>query len=152
MKQSYLTILFAIFTFLLGGYTQADTSQDTRYQPTISEKIQHWISTKEGKKTVKPYHQAVHQNGETNCALCHTSNTPTLPPKDKNCLACHGSPEQIAALTERNKNSDHYIEPNPHNSVHYGTDLSCTACHKEHQKSVIYCNNCHKFSYPDMKE
>ncbi|MBS5218444.1 MAG: cytochrome c3 family protein, partial [Sutterella wadsworthensis] len=29
----------------------------------------------------------------------------------------------------------------------YGSGLSCTACHREHSQSKVYCNECHEFSY-----
>ncbi len=33
----------------------------------------------------------------------------------------------------------------PHTSPHYGTELDCTLCHKQHAKNENYCNQCHKF-------
>lgn len=100
---------------------------------------------------VKPYHHSLEATGrDTSCQLCHGSRTPVAAPNDKSCLNCHGSRDQIAELTQPNQH-DKNAEPNPHDSMHYGKDVPCTACHNEHKPSVIYCNNCHLFKYPDMK-
>lgn len=91
--------------------------------------------------TVKPYHKAL-----TDCAACHTkenavAGNPFVVPSDKACLACHGSYKDLAKKTEN------LSEPNPHASHHYGEGIACTACHKEHEPSKAYCNECHEFSY-----
>lgn len=62
-------------------------------------------------------------------------------PSDKTCMGCHGD---YKAMAEKTKNLP---EPNPHWSNHYGSGLSCTACHREHSQSKVYCNECHEFSY-----
>ena len=62
-------------------------------------------------------------------------------PDDKQCMSCHGTYEALA------KKTDKLDEPNPHRSHHYGTGISCTACHKEHSKPADYCNECHEFKY-----
>jgi cytochrome c oxidase cbb3-type subunit 3 len=33
--------------------------------------------------------------------------------------------------------------PNPHTSPHYGTELDCNLCHRQHAKSENYCAQCH---------
>ncbi|EFV40789.1 flavocytochrome c heme subunit [Hafnia paralvei ATCC 29927] len=99
----------------------------------------------------KPYHQTLEAMGKDNsCQLCHGTKTPVSSPNDSNCLNCHGSRDQVAALTLPDP-KDKNAEPNPHNSIHYGKDASCTMCHNEHKPSEIYCNNCHLFKYPNMK-
>ena len=92
-----------------------------------------------GKLPVKSYHQKVHQNGN-NCELCHGVKEPVAPPDTRNCSNCHGTPEDVAKRTEK-------LEPNPHNPPHWGTELPCDTCHKEHGKSKFYCKNCHHFDY-----
>ena len=82
--------------------------------------------------TVKPYHKAL-----TDCV----AGNPFVVPSDKACLACHGSYKDLAKKTEN------LPEPNPHASHHYGEGIACTACHKEHAPSKVYCNECHEFSY-----
>ena len=92
-----------------------------------------------GKVPVKSYHQKVHQNG-TNCQLCHTVAEPVTAPDTRSCSNCHGTPEDVAKRTEK-------LEPNPHNSPHWETELPCDTCHKEHGQSEFYCKNCHHFDY-----
>ncbi|WP_000000750.1 cytochrome c3 family protein, partial [Escherichia albertii] len=101
--------------------------------------------------TTKPYHHSLEATGrDTSCQLCHGASKPVAAPDDKSCLSCHGTRDQIAALTQPDP-KDKDAEPNPHDSMHYGKDVPCTACHNEHKPSVIYCNSCHLFKYPDMK-
>ncbi|WP_462327601.1 cytochrome c3 family protein [Desulfobaculum sp.] len=114
------------------------------HEPGAAERMQLWIDTKLGRKTVKDYHRKVHQNG-TNCELCHGANNPSTAPDDRNCLKCHGTREQVAQLTAK-------LDHNPHNSPHYGTDAPCTTCHKEHEESTVYCNTCHPFHYENFKK
>ncbi len=92
-----------------------------------------------GKVPVKSYHQKVHQNG-TNCQLCHGVMDPVTAPDTRNCANCHGTPEDVAKRSAK-------LEPNPHDSPHWETELPCDACHKEHSKSVSYCQNCHQFDH-----
>ncbi len=94
--------------------------------------------------TLKPHHQALRD-----CALCHKAENALagnafVVPSDEACLGCHGS---YAALARKTAALD---EPNPHASAHYGEGLSCTACHREHRASRVYCTECHEFKY-DIK-
>ena len=87
-----------------------------------------------------------HEKVLRDCSICHTqenavAGNPFVVPDDKQCTTCHGSYEALAEKTEN------LGEPNPHQSHHYGTGLSCTACHKEHSKPTAYCNECHQFKY-----
>lgn len=87
-----------------------------------------------------------HEKVIKDCSICHTqenavAGNPFVVPDDKQCMTCHGSYESLAKKTEKLE------EPNPHKSHHYGTGISCTACHKEHSKPVAYCNECHEFKY-----
>lgn len=103
-------------------------------------------------KTVKPHHQDVLQgsNGKADCSVCHDTSKKITTPSETACLSCHGTKQDLVDLTKR-KTKDHSVEPNPHESLHYGTDLSCTYCHSEHKESKVYCNNCHEFDYKKMK-
>jgi hypothetical protein len=79
------------------------------------------------------------------CELCHNGQNPTAPADDANCIRCHGSASDMAKLTEeRAKEND---LPNPHLTKHFGEDVPCTTCHKEHKKSELLCANCHKYTY-----
>ena len=55
------------------------------------------------------------------------------------CLKCHINGQKVAALTDT-------LDPNPHDSIHYGQDLDCDLCHHIHKKSEIFCNQCHDFT------
>lgn len=90
--------------------------------------------------------QPHHKNVLTDCAICHTQENAVggnafVIPADKTCIGCHGGYDVLA------KKTANLSEPNPHASHHYGKNISCTACHKEHQKPAAYCNECHGFNY-----
>lgn len=71
------------------------------------------------------------------CAMCHgDANPPTKRAPISACMQCHESYERVAALTAD-------VVPNPHQS-HQG-EVRCTLCHKSHEPSVLYCNECHQF-------
>ncbi|AJY71932.1 Mcc [Geobacter sulfurreducens] len=73
------------------------------------------------------------------CSGCHGAGFPAIGDTVENdkCLACHGSYDKLAETTKPKT----AYEPNPHRS-HLG-DIACTACHYGHQKSVLYCKDCH---------
>lgn len=102
---------------------------------------------------VKDYHKEVMtgDNGKVECAACHGDAKRKTIPDAAACEACHGTPADVAEMTKRADPHDIKVEPNPHDSLHYGTDLPCTYCHMEHKESKVYCNQCHEFTYPDMK-
>ncbi|MFZ7110919.1 MAG: cytochrome c3 family protein [Desulfatiglandales bacterium] len=58
----------------------------------------------------------------------------------KKCLECHGPLRNVAEMTAA-------IEPNPHDSPHYGSELDCDLCHHQHKKSENFCNECHSFEF-----
>lgn len=94
-----------------------------------------------GVPSVKPYHESI-----KDCAACHTQENAVagnafVIPNDETCQGCHGSYADLAKQTAK------LPEPNPHASHHYGEGIACTACHKEHEPSKVYCNECHEFSY-----
>lgn len=91
--------------------------------------------------TLKPHHQLI-----KDCGTCHTAENAVagnafVVPNDGTCISCHGSYADLA------KKTNELDEPNPHKSHHYGEGIACTACHKEHQPSKVYCNECHEFKY-----
>jgi len=143
-----ILILFVIGVFLTPSMLRAQ--EDVEKEKTVAGETldQHKVRQVTinlidnkifGKLPVKSYHQKVHQNG-TNCELCHGVKEPTAPPDTRNCSNCHGTPEDVAKRTAK-------LEPNPHNSPHWETELPCDTCHKEHGKSEFYCKNCHHFDY-----
>ena len=83
----------------------------------------------------------VHQLTGVNCVGCHgKTEKPEALEMDK-CVACHGSTAKLAEKTAK-------VKPeNPHTSPHYGTELDCNLCHRQHAKSENYCNQCHSFNF-----
>lgn len=79
-----------------------------------------------------------HKEMNLTCETCHGQTKPREIPEDTVCLQCHGDREAIKAKTTK-------LKPNPH----YGHDdsIECGACHKQHEPSVLACNQCHKFEY-----
>ncbi|MGL4899214.1 MAG: cytochrome c3 family protein, partial [Shewanella sp.] len=74
---------------------------------------------------IKDYHKAVmtDANGKVDCVACHGDAKRKTIPDAATCSSCHGSPEEVAKLTQRPADAGHSVEPNPHDSLHYGTDL-----------------------------
>lgn len=75
------------------------------------------------------------------CADCHgdVAEDKYYLIKSEACLSCHGSREDVAALTKDLDATD----TNPHRSFHSGTATECYECHREHKPSINYCGNCH---------
>ncbi len=72
------------------------------------------------------------------CEACHGNIKPREIPEESTCMACHQSRDAVKQKTAK-------LKPNPH----YGHDetVECTACHKEHQESVLLCDECHQWGY-----
>lgn len=72
------------------------------------------------------------------CEACHGDIKPREVPEESKCMVCHQSREAVKAKTAK-------LKPNPH----YGHDetVECTECHKEHQESVLLCDECHQWGY-----
>ena len=126
-----------------GAQVTPEDAKKIGYKPSASAAVAERTRQLLGERKVKDYHQKIHQNG-TSCQLCHDGNTPTAPANDANCIRCHGTPEQMAKVTEK-------LERNPHNPIHYGTSTPCTTCHKEHQPSKVLCYDCHTFVFENFK-
>lgn len=71
------------------------------------------------------------------CPTCHGTSNPTNIPENKTCLACHGTLEKLVEST-----SEYTL--NPHRSPHWGSDIPCGTCHKQHEKPTVQCAACHK--------
>jgi hypothetical protein len=73
------------------------------------------------------------------CASCHGVAFPDKEALKENCFKCHGSYLLVAQQA-----------PFPHDDAidsHFGPlETECSACHKPHSKSVLYCNLCHSFN------
>ncbi len=75
------------------------------------------------------------------CEQCHGKVKKLAPVEMSKCVACHGATAKLAEKTKDVKPS------NPHTSPHYGTDLDCNLCHRQHAKSENLCAQCHKFDF-----
>lgn len=78
------------------------------------------------------------KHASLDCAACHGQASPASRAPTSSCINCHGDNAAVATKTAN-------VKPNPHAS-HEG-DLRCTKCHRVHSESVIYCNECHQFSF-----
>lgn len=78
-----------------------------------------------------------HEIAEMRCEDCHQISMPKALTTDE-CLLCHGNIEEVAEATEG-------LDPNPHNSPHYGPELDCELCHHEHAESENFCAQCHEW-------
>lgn len=70
------------------------------------------------------------------CQTCHGVSAPTQAPANKACFTCHGSVESLVKKTS-------HFALNPHDSPHWGTDVPCGTCHRQHQAPRDYCAACH---------
>lgn len=90
----------------------------------------------------RSYHASLHKRNS--CKSCHDSSNTSDFPADFVCLKCHDGQELIQATS---RPEDEKWQ-NPHNNLHYGTDVPCMECHGEHQESEPLCDGCHSFDYP----
>lgn len=106
-------------------------------------------------QTLKPKHQAV----GLECQTCHKPEQVAKgqfePAPSAQCLSCHGPAEDLAKRTARldfvsemvdpktGAKSQHKAKTNPHDSFHFGTQLDCYECHREHRPSKNECATCH---------
>lgn len=79
-----------------------------------------------------------HQLSGVDCDDCHEEPNSAKPLTTKQCLSCHGSFDEVAGAT-------HNLDPNPHDSPHYGKELDCDLCHHHHSKSENFCAQCHEW-------
>lgn len=77
----------------------------------------------------------IHSEAGVTCQGCHGDEGFSEPVNEAVCTDCHGSYDEIAALTP--------WEPNPHDS-HLG-EIPCAMCHKVHVESESFCDACHSF-------
>jgi len=79
----------------------------------------------------------VHMLHGIGCGDCHVDPEDPAEVASETCYECHGDPREVAELTAD-------VDPNPHDSKHYGTDLDCQLCHRQHTPSVDFCAQCHE--------
>lgn len=79
----------------------------------------------------------VHADKGVGCADCHGKARRPAPVASERCLACHGP---FAALVQRTSS----VKPlAPHDSPHWGADIECNVCHRQHERTVNWCAHCH---------
>ena len=70
------------------------------------------------------------------CADCHTGQKNPKQAGAVSCAKCHDASEVAKQTASRGKK-------NPHISPHWGTEVPCWVCHKEHAEDQNYCLICH---------
>ncbi|WOT05898.1 cytochrome c3 family protein [Shewanella youngdeokensis] len=81
-----------------------------------------------------------HKEMKVKCKSCHV-NGMKKPASMEGCFDCHGSYDDIRALSEEKE-----LEANPHDS-HLG-DVECSDCHNIHKESAeTVCAECHEFDF-----
>jgi len=79
-----------------------------------------------------------HNLAGVSCEKCHGKLEKQESVEMTKCVTCH----DLAKLVEKTAT----VKPeNPHTSPHYGNNLDCNLCHRQHGKSENYCNQCHTF-------
>ena len=88
-------------------------------------------------KESQPYLADRHKIAGVDCSGCHRESPPKQKAGSEVCVECHGDYAKVAERTAR-------LDINPHDS-HMG-EIDCDQCHRGHQRSVLVCRQCHKFS------
>ena len=88
--------------------------------------------------------------GKLACKDCHVSDDPeSLLPEEslslanKQCMACHGTMNNVAAKITPKLSNKHI---NPH--AGHVVSIQCVTCHSGHETSEAYCTKCHAFNMP----
>ncbi|MBK9797717.1 MAG: cytochrome c3 family protein [Holophagaceae bacterium] len=83
----------------------------------------------------------LHKAKGVSCADCHgKAKKKTFVSADR-CLGCHGPVADLVKKTAA-------VKPeNPHDSPHWGPQMECTVCHRQHEKTVNWCNHCHVYGF-----
>jgi hypothetical protein len=82
----------------------------------------------------------IHQLTGVTCGKCHEDVKNPQPVGFKRCLTCHDM-DKVSLATANVKPT------NPHASPHFGKNADCSLCHHMHEKSEIYCAQCHDFAF-----
>ena len=82
----------------------------------------------------------IHQLSGVACCDCYEKPKSAESLTTEKCLSCHGSYNEVAEGTAK-------LDPNPHNSPHYGKELDCDLCHNQHSKSEDFCSQCHMWGF-----
>lgn len=80
----------------------------------------------------------IHLLSGVRCSDCHDKEKGFEAVMTDQCLGCHGSFGEVAQKTAG-------MDPDPHNSPHYGKEQDCDLCHHQHQSSENFCSQCHEW-------
>jgi len=83
----------------------------------------------------------LHKAKGVTCVDCHGNAKKKTFVAAERCLGCHGSPADLVKKTAN-------VKPeNPHDSPHWGPTMECNVCHRQHEKTVNWCNHCHAYGF-----
>ena len=83
----------------------------------------------------------MHKAKGVTCVDCHGNAKKKTFVAAERCLGCHGSPADLV------KKTAHVKPENPHDSPHWGPTMECNVCHRQHEKTVNWCNHCHAYGF-----
>lgn len=83
-----------------------------------------------------------HLKNEMTCEDCHLEAEPASAAKQDVCIDCHTDMTEAGPVKFKD-DKGHVHEDWVHDS--HESPIDCTACHKQHSPTVLYCNNCHTF-------
>lgn len=157
-KKNIFIIIGALFIVAMGsGFGMLKASENPSFCGLCHNMSDYVESYEEGNLLAKP-----HADEGVGCLDCHEE---TIPEKIKKgvkfitkdyetpfekrdfgtrqfCLECHEDPDKVEKLFEEVVAETDYPDgSNPHDN-HNG-DLSCNVCHNVHQKSEVFCLQCH---------
>lgn len=148
-KKIIILLLIILSAFTLFGCKKNDqnaksidnnSSVETIKEDNTSKAV---VPTEEMLAKMAPNYSLKETHKDFSCTDCHGEETPLeeyyLIPS-QSCFNCHGSPEDVAALTPQYEGKGGI---NPHNSFHLDTRIECYMCHQEHKPSRNYCAQCH---------
>jgi RecJ-like exonuclease len=82
-----------------------------------------------------------HKERGVACADCHGKAKKPTYVEAVTCLGCHGPAEALSQKTAA-------VKPeNPHASPHWGAQMECAVCHRQHKPTVNWCDHCHLFKF-----
>lgn len=146
MKKNIIILLSIILTSVIVSACKENNktinnvdnlSKETRNITTVKAPTEETLAKMAADYSLKDTHK------EFSCIDCHGEETPLddyYLISSNSCFNCHGSAEDVAALTTQ---YDGKSGINPHNSFHLDTRIECYMCHHEHKPSHNYCAQCH---------
>lgn len=150
MKKNLIILLSIIFTMVIISACQennkaaANNADNTSKETTIkADNTTAKAPTEETLAKMAADYPLKETHKDFSCIDCHGEETPVEEYyliSSQSCFNCHGSAEDVAALTPQ---YDGKGGINPHNSFHLDTRIECYMCHQEHKPSRNYCAQCH---------